>query len=629
MSLRLIQCLTLLSLVTACSHPLEIVGEGDIVSSDGSHDCSLEQQPCDNYVIDEYDVTYTAQPHPGSSFVTWDGCGGQHPACYFSVSAATVHQFWGETAPPLRAIFSQKDYGLTASPYTGLQQVWAPKEPSQAVRDSITNKTLTAYDFDQYASNGLGAELAAGIPWVEHTELAPNFPGEGEQRHSLAYVWVVADPQLIDEESPIRLDGYANDYRPHGPLIVQVFEAHVRTARRISDLSSRPFDFTIIAGDLTDTSQKNELEWLIKTLNGGIVDPDSGIDDDPVPGPNNDYNDPFVSIGIQTPWYAALGNHDVLHVGGFGPIDEALRAGAVGDHLYTGSVLSSFFAGSIDGSTIDQQLILSPATYIPADPDRLPLYQTEVIRTLHEASGEPAGHGFTQSDVDNNTAYYSTYPNPEKPIKMIVLDTTDAQNATVGIAHLGSMDAVQFAWLQQQLATAAIQKELVIVVSHHRLGDFHNQSEVPAATIQTLLTNSENVVLHLTGHGHGNRKALKTSSGSNGYWELMTAATVDFPLQSRALELVDEGNGYLSIYVTNFDHNSKDNTLASEARQLAAGRKVFGSNGTYRDIAALWAVDSKAQNLLLRVELPGDLALNLQNYSWPATVESVETLNNF
>lgn len=626
---RIIQCIALGSLVAACSHPLEIVGEGDIVSSNGAHDCSLEQQPCDNYIVGEYDVTYAALPRSGSSFVAWEGCNMQHPECSFHIPADAVQQAWGQTAPGLVAVFSQNNHGLTANPYTVLQQVWAPKVPSQAVQDAITNQTLTVYDFDQYASNGLGAVLEAGIPWVEHTELAPDFPGEGQQRRSLAYIWVVADPQIIDEESPIRLDGYANDYRPHGHLTPHLFEAHVRTARRISDLSNRPFDFAILAGDLTDTSQRNELGWLIKTLNGGIVDPDSGADDDPIPGPNNDYNDPFVSIGIQSPWYAALGNHDVLHVGGFGLIDETLRAGAVDDHLFTGSLLSSVFAGSVAGNTIDHQLILSPDVFIPPDADRLPLYQEEVIQMLHEAGGNPAGHGYTQSDVDNNKGYYSTYPLPGKPLRMIVLDSTDADNATIGIAHLGSMDATQFSWLQQELASAAQLQELVIVVSHHRLSNFHNQSEVPAATIQSLLSNSENVVLHLTGHGHGDRKALKASTDSNGYWELMTASTIDFPLQSRALELVDEGNGYLSIYVTNFDHNSADNTLASKARQLAAGSKVFGDNGSYRDIAALWAIDEQAQNLLLRVELPTAVGLNLQNYTWSSTVESVETLNNF
>ena len=118
----------------------------------------------------------------------------------------------------------------------------------------LRTKTFTAYDFDQYASNGLGAELAAGIPRIEHSEFAPNFPGEGEERHCLPYVWVVADPRLIDKESPIRRAGYANDYRPHGPLIVRVFEARVRAARRISDLSSRPFDFTVDATDAQNSA---------------------------------------------------------------------------------------------------------------------------------------------------------------------------------------------------------------------------------------------------------------------------------------------------------------------------------------------------------------------------------------
>lgn len=626
---RLIQIVTILSLMAACSHPLEIVGEGDITSSTGSNECLLEQQPCENYVTGDYKVTYSARPRSGWSFVAWEGCGGQHPDCFFDIPGEIVNQFWFQTAPALRAIFSQKDSGLTEAPYTALQQVWAPKEPSQAVRDAITNQTFTVYDHSEYEANGLGAVLEPGVPWIEHVDLAPGFPGEGEHRRSLAYIWVVADPQLIDEESPIRLDGYANDYRPHGQLTPHLFEAHVRTARRISELSGRPFDFTVIAGDLTDTSQKNELEWLITTLNGGLIDPDSGADDDPVPGPNNDYNDPFVSIGIDSPWYAALGNHDVLHVGGFGLINDTLRSGAIGNHLFTDSLLSGIWAGCVAGDTLDHQLILSPDVIFPADSNRLPLYQAEVIQALHDAGGNPVGHGFVESDVENNKGYYSTYPVPNKPIKMIVLDSTNADNATLGIAHLGSMDTVQFNWLQQELTSAATNNELVIVVSHHRLGDFHNQSEVPAAAIKTLLTNSSNVILHLTGHGHGDRKALQTSNGSNGYWELMTASTVDFPLQSRALELVDEGNGYLSIYVTNFDHNSQEDTFAGKARQLAAGRKVFGKNGTYRNIAALWATEIQAQNLLLRVQLPDNISHHLEQYSWFTTIESLETLNNF
>ncbi|MFT5484327.1 MAG: hypothetical protein ACI9GW_002990, partial [Halieaceae bacterium] len=44
--MKILFALTLLILITACSHPLEISGEGDINSSSGENDCLLEDQPC-------------------------------------------------------------------------------------------------------------------------------------------------------------------------------------------------------------------------------------------------------------------------------------------------------------------------------------------------------------------------------------------------------------------------------------------------------------------------------------------------------------------------------------------------------------------------------------------------------
>ena len=351
------------------------------------------------------------------------------------------------------------EYGLTEKPYTSLQQVWAPKEPSPEVRAMMDDGRFTVYEHQRYAENGLGASLEAGIPWIEHRELAPGFPGEGNERQSLAYILAIADPQIIDEESPIRMDGYSLVYRPHGQLTPQLFEAHVRTAQRISDHSSRPFDFTVIAGDLTDTSQQNELEWMIAALNGGVIDPDSGINDDPDPGPGNDYNDPFFSRGLDSPWYAALGNHDVLHVGGFGPIDEKLRDAARDDHLFTDSTLASIWGGYVAGDTIDHQVILDESVITPADDARLPLDQRELLQALYDAGGNPAGHGLSQDDVTANRGYFSVNPLPGKPIRMIVLDTTDEEEMSLGRAQQGSMDAVQFSWLHEALVAAEILEE--------------------------------------------------------------------------------------------------------------------------------------------------------------------------
>ncbi len=218
-----------------------------------------------------------------------------------------------EPARPQRPV----TYALTDEPYTALQQVWAPLEPSEMVRAEMDARTFTVYDHARYAEMGLGARLDDGIAHIERDELAPEF-AEGTTRRSLAYLWIVADPQISDEESPIRMDGYDALYRPHAQLTPHTFEAHVRTAQRLSDLGGRPFDFALMAGDLTDSAQRNEIAWMITALNGGVIDPDSGMDNDPVPGPGNDYNDPFESHGIDAPWYAALGNHDVSYLGGFG-----------------------------------------------------------------------------------------------------------------------------------------------------------------------------------------------------------------------------------------------------------------------------------------------------------------------
>lgn len=70
------------SLGVACKHPLDIIGEGDILSASGNRDCYLEwtdpNSPyhancAENEVLapDEYVETYYAQPRPGWHFHRW------------------------------------------------------------------------------------------------------------------------------------------------------------------------------------------------------------------------------------------------------------------------------------------------------------------------------------------------------------------------------------------------------------------------------------------------------------------------------------------------------------------------------------------------------------------------------
>lgn len=276
-------------------------------------------------------------------------------------------------------------YELTPEAYSTLQRNWEPLTPSAQTRQEMADDLFSVYDHAECLAAGLGVKEAGGQDWVELDDLAPDFvEGASQERRSLAYIWQAADPQLIDEESPIRIEPLDVLYRPNGHLSPQVWESHVRTARRISERSGRPFDFGLLAGDLTDGAQKNELAWMIGILEGGDIDPDSGVDDDPLLGPGNDYNDPFHSDGLGRPWYAAIGNHDCNYNGGFDRITDELREAAAGTEIFN---FPLFVNGFCDGSTPDAELRTEGPT--PADPDRIPLRREEYLGILHDAAGEP------------------------------------------------------------------------------------------------------------------------------------------------------------------------------------------------------------------------------------------------
>ncbi len=105
----------------------------------------------------------------------------------------------------------------------------------------------------------------------------------------------------------------------------------------------------------------------------------------------------------------------------------------------------------------------------------------------------------------------------------------------------------------------------------------------------------------------------------------MAPSNVDFPMQTRILEFVWEGNGYLSIYVTNVEQNAPPGTMAHEARELAAGRKIF-LTGSVRNS---WKENLDAMNLVMRVRVPDDVARNIESHQWPKRIESIETLEAF
>lgn len=72
-----------------------------------------------------------------------------------------------------------------------------------------------------------------------------------------------------------------------------------------------------------------------------------------------------------------------------------------------------------------------------------------------------------------------------------------------------------------------------------------------------MLQRFPNVILWVNGHSHQNRVwAHPDPSGrSGGFWEVNTAAHIDYPQQARTLEIADNADGTLSIFGVLLDHS--------------------------------------------------------------------------
>ena len=87
------------------------------------------------------------------------------------------------------------------------------------------------------------------------------------------------------------------------------------------------------------------------------------------------------------------------------------------------------------------------------------------------------------------------------------------------------------------------------------------------------------MVAWVNGHTHRNEiTAHKRADGSGGFWEINTAAHIDYPQQARMVEVADNSDKTLSIFTTIIDHAgpadyrgdlSTTVGLASLARELS------------------------------------------------------------
>jgi metallophosphoesterase (TIGR03767 family) len=479
---------------------------------------------------------------------------------------------------------------------------------------------------------------------VVRTELGPPQPGREDRRRPLAAFVQLSDLHLVDVQSPGRVElldpfgqPYTAAFRPQEALSTQVASAMVSHLNGLAGgpVTGRPFDALVSTGDNIDNGQLNELEWFVRVLDGGRLTPDSGdlgryegvqdgVDRDrrywhPDEGGSDDWIDAgfptfdglladalasFEAEALAVPWWPAYGNHDGLLQGNAAPhpsYDDIL----VGDRkivdLPDGTDHNAFVATLLsEPRTVADRLRRRDyvTREVTADEDRRSITRTDWIdRMLASPSGT---HGYADDDRAATKTWYR-FPLADGVVG-ICLDTCAHGGSASGCITEG-----QLRWLEAELAAVhsthlgpdgsvvrtGADDQLVVVFSHHTSGTmdadgpdpaFPTERQVQGPELVATLQRFPNVVAWVNGHTHVHEVHVHPHPQglTPGFWEVTTASHIDFPQQSRVLELVDNADGTHSLFGVVVDHDGPLHADAGDrslAGLVAISRELSANDG--------------------------------------------------
>ncbi|HEY7706627.1 MAG TPA: hypothetical protein VH968_05610 [Gaiellaceae bacterium] len=444
-------------------------------------------------------------------------------------------------------------------------------------------------------------------------------------------------------------DPFSASYRPQEGLMPFVLNEEVRAVSNLrrGPATGAPITLAMTGGDNVDNAQLNETRWFIDIMDGGrVVNPNSGrprtcgLRKTPLYGgmrgggrfyePNGkgdgpgyspsmaanrravgrsvasrDYkglfeqmNRPFRPVGLGIPWYSVVGNHDALVQGNFaqnGLFDQVV-AGCRKVTRYSREALAQIrplIAGGVTPQERAEIIRLTLGDFldtwgvprehrglwktVPSDPARRFLGKVDWMRQHFRTRGRPVGHGFTQTNLDTASGFYAF--KAAVGLRFVVVDTV-ADNSSSG-----NIDEPQMRRLKFELAAAEASRELVVVFGHHSLRTM-TASEPNAhlgPEVEAVLRDHRGVIAYVAGHEHQNRVEPHGT-----FWEIVTASHLEWPQQSRVIEIADLRNGELAIHATAIDHaapprpgRAGPQRLASIARELSLNEPQAenGENG--------------------------------------------------
>ena len=336
--------------------------------------------------------------------------------------------------------------------------------------------------------------------------------------------------------------------------------------------------------------------------------------------------------GLKVPSYVAFGNHDGL-VQGNQAANQSFEQAATGcikpltpDTSGLGDVPGNLadgfppFQDVFKPDNLTKLLAQGDATLVPRDERRQFVDKTQFKR-LHDTGKQRDEHGFAYVDRDElrdsrgAASYYDFSPRPG--IRYVVLDTLSEGGVTPESSD-GNLDDPQFEWLKDELAQAQRRNELILVFGHHAASSSLT-SEVPDESAPPCTVDDEhehdvnpgcdrdprpstplrdgddlvelfhahpNVIAYVAGHSHENQIQAFDQKKPGDFWEIKSAAVVEWPPQHRLLEVMDNRDGTLSIFGTLLDFAAPVKAPQSSTDSREFGDRTLASIGralTYND----------------------------------------------
>jgi metallophosphoesterase (TIGR03767 family) len=511
-------------------------------------------------------------------------------------------------------------------------------------------------------------EVTGGEPHLVRAPAGmPACPPAREPGRPLLNLAHITDLQIADVQSPTRFEFLNRLFtdpryalivpvqRPQEALTARAVDATIRTLNAVrGPATGLPPQFVITTGDAIDNAQWNELQNFLALFDGGLTVPGSGgahyegvqsldwpddcfwkPDGTGTGGPDvfrREFGFPhhpgllqralrqFRAAGLAMPWLACFGNHEALNQG-VGVHTDGLARTLVGDRKPLGLPGGFDHDRALELFTLHPEAFMAgPLRAVTPDPARRPITRHEFVGAHFRPGSRPYGHGFCERNRRDGTAYY-VHDTPA--VRLIALDTS----CLTGGAD-GCLDHDQARWLEERLAEVhsgyhaphgqqirtGNEDRLAVLFSHHGTGTLTNTAHngpdggpvLGGSDVLALLHRFPNVVLWLNGHAHVNavRPRFRPGSPVRGLWEVTTCAVIDWPCQTRLVEVVDRG-GYLSIVCTMVDHDTPAApAAAATGAGLASLHRELAANAPLRGARSGAAGSPGDRNVELRISPP-------------------------